>query len=184
MALLIAANEKHTCNITFFNVISKVIRSKNFQTIFKASKSILLSIILPLVTLTIVLAPSLRIKLVHFLQGRNSVETKPFSKCPGAQVTQRSSSVIDSIVLITVTVHPTLMLASKSRSLAMEGTSSGALFTTLHFLRNLRMLPISQSICHQQANLVFCSVTLQLVGPLVSYEENETQSIPSQGPMI
>ncbi len=47
---------------------------------------------------------------------------------------------------------------------------SGVVFTTLHFLRKLRMGPISQNVCPWQAFPGKCNVIL--LDPLTSYEEN------------
>ncbi len=43
---------------------------------------------------------------------------------------------------------------------------AGAVFTTLHFIPNLRMLAISQSVCPWQTFPPYCNVTFQLNGPL------------------
>ncbi len=42
----------------------------------------------------------------------------------------------------------------------------GTVFPTLRFLRNLRMGPIGWSLCPWQAFSVWCTVTLQLHGPI------------------
>ncbi len=39
-------------------------------------------------------------------------------------------------------------------------------FTTLHFICNLWMSPISQSVCLWQAFTALCNVTLKLIGPI------------------
>jgi hypothetical protein len=43
---------------------------------------------------------------------------------------------------------------------------SGAVFTTLHFLRNLRICPISLSIKLQETKNAFKEETLELIGPI------------------
>ncbi len=44
----------------------------------------------------------------------------------------------------------------------------GVVITTLHFLHNLQMVPISWSVCPCQDFSAQCYVTLQLIGPFVS----------------
>ncbi len=43
------------------------------------------------------------------------------------------------------------------------GSGPGALFTTLHFLHNLQMGLISQSVCNWQAFSAWCNLTLRLI---------------------
>ncbi len=42
----------------------------------------------------------------------------------------------------------------------------GTIFTTLHFLRNLRICPISLSIKLQETENAFKEETLELIGPI------------------
>jgi hypothetical protein len=48
----------------------------------------------------------------------------------------------------------------------------GPLYTTVYFLSNLQVRPISWSVCSWMAFPALCNVTL-LFGPFVSYKENE-----------
>jgi hypothetical protein len=45
--------------------------------------------------------------------------------------------------------------------------SSGAVFTTFHFLRNLRMGQISESVCNWQNIMALCNLMLQLIRPIL-----------------
>ncbi len=45
--------------------------------------------------------------------------------------------------------------------------------TTLHFLCNTQMGPISLNVCPWQAFPAFCNVTHEFIVPFVSYKENE-----------
>ncbi len=52
--------------------------------------------------------------------------------------------------------------------------SQWVIFTTLHFLCNLWMSPISWNICLRQAFSACCNVTFKLSGSWISYKDYET----------
>jgi hypothetical protein len=49
----------------------------------------------------------------------------------------------------------------------------GTVFTTLHFLLNLQMGPISWSVNYTKLKVLVRNKHSTLFGPLLSYEENE-----------
>jgi hypothetical protein len=59
--------------------------------------------------------------------------------------------------------------------------SPGTVFTSIHFNCNLQMGPIRKSVCHWQAFLILCNVTLKLFDQFISYKENKVLKIRLTG---
>jgi hypothetical protein len=64
------------------------------------------------------------------------------------------------------------------RKLSAANTTSGIVFTTLHILRNLQMDPII--VCHGKPFKPRGMLHNGLIGPFISYDENEVLRIQPQ----
>jgi hypothetical protein len=51
--------------------------------------------------------------------------------------------------------------------------TSGTLFTTLNFLHNLSMYPITRALDYTRSERLASDKHSSLLGPFISYEENE-----------